>query len=78
MRGNTLFLSYSKTDFLNQGSFISEMKCAPFKCLFWNGYGLVVKLMVSIKSTVSLWYRPFYKNMLNYGNDHKCQKITAI
>ena len=33
------------------------------------------KLMVSIKRSVSLWHRPFYKNMLNYDNDNKYQKL---
>ena len=31
--------------------------------------------MVSIKRSVSLWHRPFYKNMLNYDNDNKYQKL---
>ena len=33
----------------------------------------VVKLMVSITNGVSLWYRPCYKNILNYDNDNKCR-----
>ena len=45
------------------------------KCLFWNASDSVVKLMVSITSGV---YRPCYKNMLNYGNDKKCWKLTTI
>ena len=44
-----------------QGSFISEMEWAPFKCLLWNDNILTVKLMISITSGASLWYRPCYK-----------------
>ena len=29
---------------------------------------MIVKLMVSITSDVSLWYRPSYKNALNHDN----------
>ena len=34
--------------------------------------------MVTITGGVSLWYRPCYKNMLNYDNDNKCLKVTTI
>ena len=33
--------------------------------------------MVSITSSVSLWYRPCYKNMLNYDNGNKYQKLAT-
>ena len=33
----------------------------PFKCPFWNANDSIVKLVVSIASGVSLWYRPCYK-----------------
>ena len=64
-------------NYYEQGHFISEMEWAPFKCLFWNVNYSVVKLMVFITSSVSLWYRPFYKNMLNYDNGNKCRKLTT-
>ena len=54
------------------------MTLAPFKCLFWNANNSIVKLMVSMTNGVSLGYRPCYKNMLNYENDNKCQKLTTI
>ena len=38
------------------------MEWAQFKCLFWDPNHSIVKLMVSIKSGVSLWYRPSLKN----------------
>ena len=44
------------------------MEWAPLECLLWNANESVVKLMVSIPSGVSLWYRPCYKNMLDYDN----------
>ena len=40
------------------------------KCLFWNANDSIVKLMVSITSGDSLWYRPWYKNMTNYDDDN--------
>ena len=43
---------------------------STIKCLFWNANDSIVKLMVSVTSRVSLWYRPNYKNMLNYDNDN--------
>ena len=51
---------------------------STIKCLFWNANDSIVKLMVSVTSRVSLWYRPNYKNMLNYDNDNKYRKITTI
>ena len=42
---------------------LTPMEWALFKCLFWNANDLIVKLMVSITSGVSLWYRPCYKNV---------------
>ena len=48
--------------------FMSEVKWAPFNCLFWNANDSVVKLMVSITSDVSLRYRPCNENMLNQDN----------
>ena len=33
----------------------------PFKCPFSNANDSILKLVVSIASGVSLWYRPFYK-----------------
>ena len=59
----------------NQGSFVSKMEWVPLKCLFWNPNDSFVKLMVSITSIVCLWYRPCYKNMLNYENDNKFRKL---
>ena len=44
------------------------------KCLIWKANDSVVKLMVSITSSVSLWYRLCYKKLLNYDNDNKCPK----
>ena len=41
-----------------QRSFISKMKQAPFKNLFWNTNDFIAKLMISITSGVSLWDRP--------------------
>ena len=52
---------------VEQGSFISK---STIKCLFWNANDSIVKLMVSVITGVSLWYRPRYKNMLNYDNDN--------
>ena len=49
---------------------------STIKCLFWNANSLIGKLMVSITSGVSLWDRPYYKNMLNYDNDNKCPKLA--
>ena len=54
------------------------MDLAPFKCLFWNTNDSVLKLMVSITSDVSLWYRSCYRNMLHYDNGNKCRKLTTI
>ena len=45
-------LDYEK-NWSHQGSFTSVMEWAPFKCLFWNVYDSVVKLMVSITSGIS-------------------------
>ena len=42
-----------------QGSFTFEIELAPFECLFWNDNGSVLRLMVSITSGISLWYRPW-------------------
>ena len=61
---------------LNHGSFISEIKWAPLKCLFWNANDWTVKFMVSITSDISLCYRLCYKNMINYNST--CWKPTAI
>ena len=60
------------------GSFIFEIEGTPFKWLFWNGNDSFVKLMVSITSGVSLWYRPCYKSMSYHDNENKCRKLTAI
>ena len=57
---------------------MSEIEWAPFKRLFWNANYSVTKLSVSITSGVSLWYRPRYKNVLNYDNGNKCQKLTTM
>ena len=46
---------------LIQGSFISKMEWAPFKCLFCTANDSIAKLMVSITSGVSSWYKPCYK-----------------
>ena len=43
-----------------------------------NGNDSTVNLMIYFISHVSLWYRPCYKNMLNYENKSKCQKLTTI
>ena len=61
-----------------QGSCLSEMEWVEFKSLFWNANGPVLKLTIFIISGVSLWYRSWYKNMLNYDNDDKCIKPTTI
>ena len=61
-----------------QGSFISEMEWAPFKSLFWNNNDSIVKIRASIKSGVSLWHRPCYKNKLNYDNGNKLWKFITI
>ena len=45
---------------LHQGNFISKMKKAPSKILYWKCNDWIVKLMVSITSDVSYWYRPCY------------------
>ena len=52
-------------DSLKQGS----LSLVPFKCLFLNANDSVLKLMLSVTSGVSLWYRPCYKNVLNYDNN---------
>ena len=54
------------------------MKWTPLKNLFSNWNDSLVNLMVSIASNVSLWYGPYYKYMLNYDNESKCQQITTI
>ena len=54
--------------YINPKKFYIWDGTSTIKCLFWNANGSVVKLMVSIISGVSLWYRPCYKNMLNYDN----------
>ena len=54
--------------------FMSEVKWAPFNCLFWNANDSVVKLMVSIKSDVSLRYRPCNENMLNHAENLRQNK----
>ena len=46
------------------------MECAPLKYLFGNASDSIVKLMISITSGVSFWYRPSYKNMLNYDSEN--------
>ena len=54
---------------------------STIKCLFWNANDSIVKLMVSITSGVSLWYRTCYRNMsttTNYDNDNKCRKLTTV
>ena len=51
---------------------------STIKCLFWNPKYSVVKLTVSITSSISLRYRPRYENMSNYDNDSKCRKLTTI
>ena len=48
------------------------------KCLIWNADDSIVKLMISITSGVSLWYRPCYNNILNYDRGSKRLKLTAI
>ena len=55
-----------------------QMDWEPFKCLSWNANESTVKLMVSVTSGGSLWYRPYYKNILIYDNDKKCRKLRAI
>ena len=50
----------------------------PFKRLFCDANDSVSELMISIKSGVSLRYRPCYKNMLNYDNDSKCLKLATL
>ena len=47
-------------------------------CPFWYPNDSVAKLMISIRSGVSLWYRPCYKNMLNYDKDNNIWKLTTI
>ena len=46
------------------------MECAPLKYLFGNASDSIVKLMISITNGVSFWYRPSYKNMLNYDSEN--------
>ena len=58
--------------------FYVSNEMSTIKCLFWKANDSIVKLMVSITSGVSLWYRLCYKNMLNYDNDNKCWKSMAI
>ena len=48
------------------------------KCLIWNADDSIVKLMISITSGVSSWYRPCYNNILNYDRASKFLKLTAI
>ena len=61
-----------------QGSCLSEMEWVAFKSLFWNANDPILKLIIFIISGVSLWYRFWYKNMLNYDNDDKCIKPATI
>ena len=61
-----------------QGIFISEMKWPPFMCLFWKANDSVVKLIVTITSAVSLWCRPYCKNILNYENDNIYRNLATI
>ena len=51
------------------------MEWAPFKCLFWNANDSIIKLTVPITSGVPLWYRPCYKNMLNYDSDTDAENL---
>ena len=46
------------------------MDWTQFKCLFWNANDSLEKLMVSVSSGVSLWYRTCYKNISNYDSDN--------
>ena len=46
------------------------MEWVPLKYLFGNASDSIVKLMISITSGVSFWYRPSYKNMLNYESEN--------
>ena len=54
------------------------MELVPFKSLSWNTNECVAKLTVSIISGVSLWDKPCYQNMLNYGSDNKRWKFSTI
>ena len=75
---NTIFAKVDKRDekifekyIWNQGSFISEIVWAPFKCILWNANDSIIKLMVSITRNISLWFRPWkqQKQMTKiYGN----------
>ena len=38
----------------------------------------IVNSMVSMISEVSLWYRPYYKDILSRENDNKCRKLMTI
>ena len=61
-----------------QGSFISKMEWAPFKCLLWNDNILTVKLMVSVTIGVFCDIGLVIKNMLNYDSDNKCWKLKTV
>ena len=65
-----MYLRPASTSMIEQGRFLG-MKWAPFKWLFWNVNDSVIRLMVSIISGISLWYRPSYKNMSHYDNDNR-------
>ena len=59
----------------DQGSFISKMEWAPFNCLFWKANHSILKLMTSISSGVSWWYRPCYKNIWNYDKTKNAENL---
>ena len=44
------------------------------RCLFWNANDSMVKLMVSVTSTVSFWYRLCYKKYLKLRQRQQIQK----
>ena len=70
------YLSYKKSYFARKHSLKKVVYTKKLLYLRWNKHHL--KLMIYITSSVSFWYTPCYKNILNYDSDNKCQKGTTI
>ena len=56
---------------------MSHIEWTSYTTLFWNTNDSVTNLMISFASDLSLWGRPWYKNILIYGSVSKCQNRTT-
>ena len=66
------YFSYKKSFFGRKHSLKKVVFTKELLYLRWNKHHL--KLMIHITSSVSFWYRPCYKNILNYDSENKCTK----